>query len=230
MQTGGHILSDFNSAMEDFRQKMITIGSLTQQNLENAIRGLLDRNIELCNQVIADDEEVDQLEIIIDEEGVLLMSKYRLFAGDLRMVISSMKITNNLERISDHAVSIAKRSRKILRNSELPENRLVEPIYQLANNMLTKALTAYNDGSKEIALEVIRADDELDALHKSTHRKLTKCLEGECSNYKDYLNLVFICRWLERVGDLSVNIAEDVVFMETATDIRHGGELSDEEE
>lgn len=216
--------------MESFKQKMLTIGSFTQQNLENSIRGLLERNVELCNQVIADDEEVDQLEVVIDDAGVKLMSKYRLFAGDLRMVISSMKITNNLERISDHAVSIAKRGRKVLRNSELPENRLVEPLYQLANKMLGKALTAYNDGDMNLALEVIRMDDELDALHKSTNKKLTKCLEGECNNYKDYLNLVFICRWLERVGDLAVNIGEDVVFMETATDIRHGGELSGEEE
>lgn len=230
MQTGGHILTDFNTAMANFKQKMLTIGGLTQQNLESAIRGLLERNSELCNQVIADDEEIDQLEVIIDDAGVQLMSKYRLFAGDLRMVISSMKITNNLERISDHAVSIAKRSRKVLRNNELPESRLVEPLYQLANEMLGKALTAYNDGDKNLALEVIRKDDELDALHKSTNKKLTKCLEGVCSNYKDYLHLVFICRWLERVGDLAVNIAEDVVFMETATDIRHGGELSSEEE
>lgn len=225
MQTKGHILSELDNALEDLKQKMILIGSLTQQNLESSIKGLLDRDIQLCNKVIADDEEVDQLEIMIDDAGVTLMSKYRLFATDLRLVISSMKITNNLERISDHAVSIAKRSRKVLKNTELVETRLVEPVYQLANKMLTDSLAAYTRRDMDLAIKVIEADPELDALHKSTHKKLTKCLEGECTNYKDYLNLVFICRWLERVGDLSVNIAEDVVFMETATDIRHGGDM-----
>ncbi len=225
MQTGGHILSDFNAALKAFKDKTINIGCLAQQNLESSLQGLFDRNTELCNKVIADDEDVDQLEISIDEDGVMLMSKYRPFASDLRVVVASMKITNIIERISDHAVSIAKRSRKLIRTPELPEVALIEPIFLHANNMLTDALTAYSDGNQELAMKVIAADPELNKLHKKATKQLTKCLEGEAESHKAYLHLVFISRWLERVGDLSVNIAEDVVYMETATDIRHGGEL-----
>ncbi|MFT5882113.1 MAG: phosphate transport system protein [Crocinitomicaceae bacterium] len=225
MQTGGHILSDFNTALKAFREKTINIGCLAQQNLENSIQGLFERNTELCNKVIAEDEDVDQLEISIDEDGVMLMSRYRPFASDLRVVVASMKITNVIERISDHAVSIAKRSRKLIRTPELTEVSLIEPLYKHANNMLTDALTAYSDGNQELAMKVIGADPELNKLHKKATKQLTKCLEGEGVAYKSYLHLVFISRWLERVGDLSVNIAEDVVYMETATDIRHGGEL-----
>ena len=136
-----------------------------------------------------------------------------------------MKITNVIERISDHAVSIAKRSRKLIRSPELPEVSLIEPIFKHANSMLTDALTAYSDGNQDLALSVISADVELNKLHKKATKQLTKCLEGEAAAHKSYLHLVFISRWLERVGDLAVNIAEDVVYMETATDIRHGGEL-----
>ena len=225
MNTGGHILHDFNQALQSFKQKTVTIGRLAQHNLENSLQGLFERKLELCNKAIAEDDEVDQLEIEIDEAGVMLMSKYRPFASDLRIVIASMKITNVIERISDHAVSIAKRSRKLLRNSELPETILLEPIFKHANSMLTDALLAYNDGNQALALEVIQRDAALNELHKNATKRLTKCLEADEGKHKDYINLVFISRWLERVGDLSVNIAEDVIYMETATDIRHGGEL-----
>lgn len=224
MKTDGHILSEFNHALKSFRDMTISIGTLAQQNLEHALQGIFERKPELCNKVIADDEEVDQLEIAIDDTAVHLISKYHPFASDLRIVVASMKITNSLERISDHAVSIAKRGRKMLRNQELAETSLIEPVYLHAYHMLSDALAAYADGDITRAMEVIKRDEELDTLHKRTTKKLTKCLENEGSNYKDYVNLVFICRWLERVGDLAVNIAEDVVFMETATDIRHRGD------
>ncbi|MFC5050112.1 phosphate signaling complex protein PhoU [Rubritalea spongiae] len=228
MDTGGHILSDFNTALKEFKNKTVSIGCLAQQNLERSLQGLFERNATLCNDVIAEDEDVDQLEIEIDEAGMLLMSKYRPFASDLRIVVASMKITNNIERISDHAVSIAKRSRKIIRNPELPEVTLIEPIFQQANKMLTDALAAYADGDQELAATVLQANHVVGKLHKKATKQLTKCFEGDTGKHKDYLHLLFISRWLERVGDLAENIAEDVIFMTTATDIRHGGELPEE--
>lgn len=225
MNTGGHILTEFDEALQSLKSKTNTIGKLAQHNLELALTGLFQRKPELCNTAIAEDEEVDNLEIEIDEAGVTLMSKYRPFATDLRMILASMKITNVVERIADHAVSIAKRSRKLLRNPELAETVLIEPLYQLANQMVCDALIAYNDGNQELALQVIENDKQLNELHNNATKRLTKCLESGASGHKDYINLVFIARWLERVGDLACNIAEDVIFMETAADIRHGGEL-----
>lgn len=225
MNPEGHILSDFNEALQSFRQKTNTIGRLAQQNLELSLRGLFERNTEFCNTVIADDEEIDQLEKEIDEDGVTLMSKFRPFASDLRLIVASMKITNVVERIADHSVSIAKRSRKLLRHAELPETVLVDPLFKLANQMVCDALLAYNDGNQALALQVIEDDKKLNELHKNATKRLTKCLEADEGKHKDYINLVFITRWLERVGDLACNIAEDVIYMETAADIRHGGEV-----
>lgn len=225
MNPGGHILSEFDEALKSFKSKTNTIGRLSQQNLELALKGLFERKSELCNTVIAEDEEIDSLEVTIDEDGMTLMSKFRPFAGDLRLIIASMKITNVVERIGDHAVSIAKRTRKLLRNPELPETLLIEPIFILANQMVCDALLAYNDGNQELAMQVIEDDKKLNELHKNATKRLTKCLEADEGKHKDYINLVFIARWLERVGDLACNIAEDVIYMETATDIRHGGEL-----
>ena len=227
MDTTGHILTEFDTALESLREKTIEIGRHSQKNIISSINGLLQRNVELCNNVIADDEEVDQLEIQIDNEGVNIMAKFRPFATDLRMVLSSMKITHNLERVSDHAVSIAKRARKILRSPEISEISLVEPVYKHATDMLQVALISYIDSDIDKASEVIEMGQNLHSIYKQTSKQFVKKLEDESDNHKLYLNLVFITRWLERVGDLSVNIAEDVVYMLSAQDIRHGGELEE---
>ena len=227
MHTQGHILSEFDDALTQLKSSTIAIATLAQKNVENAFTGLTQRDQAVCNQVIADDEEVDQLEIQIDNDSLQVMAKFRPFASDLRLVVASMKITHNLERISDHAVSIAKRARKIIKHEELEETSFLEPAYKQALLMLNIAIHSYSEGSTEKALEVLSMDDDLNKFHKAATKAYTKKLEDPCDNYKTYLNLVFITRWIERIGDLSTNIAEDVIFMESAQDIRHGGELEE---
>jgi phosphate transport system protein len=225
METGGHILSSFDDALRELKETTIGMGAGTQRNLQNAMRGLLGRDKELCNQAIADDDDEDQLEIEIDRMGMELIIKFRPLAGDLRMVIASMKTSSHLERISDQAVSIAKRARKMLKHPEVKELAQIEGLYQVAAGMLSAALIAYADNNTKLALDVIKQETLLKKSHKVTSRSLSKKLELESAQYRDYLDLVFICRWLERVGNLATNIAEDVIFEETSTDIRHGGEL-----
>ncbi|MGB0992211.1 MAG: phosphate signaling complex protein PhoU [Akkermansiaceae bacterium] len=223
-----HILSTFDTALTNLKETTIAMGAGAQRNLNNAVRGLLERDKDLCSNAIADDDDEDRLEVEIDHLGMALITKYRPLASDLRMVIGSMKTAANLERISDQAVSIAKRSRKMLKNPEIPERLCVEGLYQIVAAMVSDAMAAYSDGDMEQALTVIEREKELRKAHKTTARKYAKTLEGETSHYRDYLDLVFICRWLERAGHLAINIAEDVIFEESSTDIRHGGELPDE--
>lgn len=228
MESGGHILSTFNEALQELKETTIAMGAGTQRNLSHAIRGLLERDKQLCNQAIADDDDEDRLEVEIDRMGMGLIIKFRPLAGDLRMVIISMKTASNLERISDQAVSIAKRARKMIKNEEVPEIARIEGLYQVASSMLSDATTAYSDGDSELALTVVEREKLLKKTHKGTSRFFSEKLEGETEHYRDYLDLVFVCRWLERVGNLATNIAEDVIFEETSTDIRHGGELPPE--
>lgn len=225
MNNGGHILSSFDDALKELKQKTVGMGTATQRNLQNAMRGLLERNKELCNQAIADDDDEDRLEIEIDRMGMDLIIKFRPLAGDLRMVISSMKTSSHLERISDQAVSIAKRARKMLKNPEVQELAHIEGLYKMSAMMLADALIAYTDNNTEVALKLIESEKPLKKIHKRTSRALAKKLEQESGQYRDYLDLIFVCRWLERVGNLAINIAEDVIFEETSTDVRHGGEI-----
>lgn len=221
----GHILSSFDDALRELKEKTIGMGSATQRNLQNAMRGLLERNKELCNQAIADDDDEDRLEIEIDHMGMSLIIKFRPLAGDLRMVLASMKTSSHLERISDQAVSIAKRARKMLKNPELQELAQIEGLYQISAGMLADALLAYTDNNTDLALAIIAREAELKRIRKINSRMISKKLESDTTQSRDYLDLLFICRWLERVGNLATNIAEDVIFEETSTDIRHGGEL-----
>ncbi len=221
----GHILSSFDEALRELKEKTIGMGSATQRNLQNAMRGLLERNKELCNQAIADDDDEDRLEIEIDHMGMSLIIKFRPLAGDLRMVLASMKTSSHLERISDQAVSIAKRARKMLKNPELQELPQMEGLYQVSARMLADALLAYTDNNTDLALAIIEREKELKKIRKTNSRMISKKLESDTTQSRDYLDLLFICRWLERVGNLATNIAEDVIFEETSTDIRHGGEL-----
>lgn len=225
MPTGDHILSTFNDAQRELKEATLTMGAGAQRNLGHAVQGLLQRNKELCNHAIADDEDEDRLEVEIDRMGMNLMIRFRPVASDLRMVIASMKTANNLERISDQAVSIAKRARKMIKNPELAEVPRVEGLYQVAATMLADAMTAYSDNNAALALDVVEREKTLKKTHKSVSRHFAKELETETGHYRDYLDLVFICRWLEHVGNLSINIAEDVIFEETSADIRHGGGL-----
>ena len=228
MQSGDHILSNFNTALQELRETTLIMAAGAQRNLQNTINGLLQRDKQLCNQAIADDEDEDQLEIQIDSLGLQIIVRFQPVATDLRMVIGAMKTATNLERISDQAVSIAKRSRKMLKNDKVPEVSRIEGLYQVAASMLADAITAYSDSDIDLALTVVENEKTLKKTHKTTSRFFSEKLETQTGHYRDYLDLVLICRWLDRVGNLATNIAEDVIFETTSADIRHGGELPPE--
>lgn len=228
MQSGEHILSNFNDALQELKDTTLTMAAGAQRNLHNTIQGLLQRDRQLCNQAIADDEDEDQLEMQIDNLGLKIIVRFQPVATDLRMVIGAMKTATNLERISDQAVSIAKRARKMLKNDEVPEVARIEVLYQVAARMLANSITAYADSDTELALKVIEEQKSLKKTHKKISHFFSEKLESDTGHYRDYLDLVFICRWLDRVGGLATNIAEDIVFEITSTDIRHGGELPPE--
>lgn len=221
-----HILGNFERALNKLNDDIARMGRKVEQSLEAAVRGLLRRDTDLCNQVLADDEEIDQLEIEIDKEGMQIIALYNPVATDLRRVVSAMKVSSNLERVGDQAVGIAKRARKLNKNAEVAETRLVEPIYDLAAALLHDAITGFNStGRIDEAIAIQTRDKEVDIAYKDTAKRLTKRMEENPEHIKDYLDLQFIIRFIERVGDHAKNIAQDTVYSESAKDIRHGGHL-----
>ena len=216
-----HTLSNFTTALDHLRGCVLMMSSLAQLNLQNAVKGLMERDDDWCNNSIADDEEIDILEMQVDREGIEVMSRYQPVATDLRDVISSIKIGANIERVADQAVNIARRARKINEHPEVPELHLLDPLVKLAFSMFNDAVRAFAERNAALAVELKSRDKELDRLNKELTDRLVNRMQDDSANLPTYLNLIFISRCLERVGDHSANIAEDIVFAVRAEDIRH---------
>jgi phosphate transport system protein len=226
--TSGHSLALFDSALRDLRNSVLTMSSIAQRNLETACRGLLERDSMLANLVIGEDDEVDELERVVDREAMEILLRFSPVAQDLRLVLGAMRIASNLERISDQAVGIARRVRKINKHPEVALGKLVEPVGILALDLLRDSMRAFAEGDVALAKEVILRDKELDRRHRALIKEFTRTMETDAANVRSLLHLTFVVRFLERIGDHAVNVAEDVVFISQGDDIRHGHDTSAE--
>jgi len=221
MPNGTHILGTFDHALDTLRNNVLMMASLAGRNLTNAAKGLFERDDELSNIVIADDEEIDALEIQIDREGVETLMRYQPVASDLRHVVTAMKSSVNIERIADQAVNIARRARKLSAQAELPLAHSLEPMFAIASGMFADAIKAYTDGDAALARGLKPRDKELDELNRQFAESCTERMAAEPQLIKGYLNLIFIARFVERIGDHATNLGEDVVFAIEAEEIRH---------
>jgi phosphate transport system protein len=216
-----HILGNFDEALASLRNNVLMMSSLTERSLDRAMKGLLERDDDLCANAIADDEEIDQLEKQIDKDGVDILLRFQPVASDLRRVVSAMKLSSNLERMADQGTTIARRARKLNQHPALPEVELIVPMYHHAMSMFKDSVDAYVREDVELGRAVVPRDDRLDELNRIASRKLIERMAQDPDQLRGYLNLIFVGRCLERVGDHATNIAEDAVYAAAAEDIRH---------
>jgi len=216
-----HILGTFDEALASLRNNVLMMAGLAERSVDRAIKGLLQRDDNLCATAIADDEEIDQLEKQIDKDGVDILLRFQPVASDLRRVVSAMKLSPNIERVGDQATSIARRARKLNRHPPLPEVALIVPIHAHAMSMFKDSIDAFVNEDVALARAVIPRDQDLDDMNREANRALIERMAQDPDQLRGYLNLIFISRCLERVGDHATNIAEDAVYMAAAEDIRH---------
>jgi phosphate transport system protein len=216
-----HILTTFDEALETLRNNVLIMSSLTARSLENALRGLRDRDDEPCLQAIADDEEIDQLEKQIDKEGMELLLRFQPVASDLRRVVSAMKLSPNLERIADESVSIARRARKLNKHPKLAEVELIAPLGAHAMQMYKDSVDAYMHENVEQGRMLKARDKALNLMNSDAARALLARVPHDSEQLRGYLNLVMIAGHLERIGAHATNIGEEAVYAAAADDIRH---------
>jgi phosphate transport system protein len=216
-----HISSNFDAALYDLRNDILMMSTLTDRMFQNAITALLYRNTGLCEQVEADDEEVDILEKQIDQEGVALLIRFHPVASDMREVVSAMKISGHLEQIADECVTIVRRTKKLNRQPALQEVALIERPRLLASSIFRDSIRAFADRDCELARTLKFKDRELDDAIDEVMERLSAraSLEGDAA--RSCLDLIFIARALERIGDNSTSIAEDSFWRDQGDDIRH---------
>ena len=216
-----HILGTFDEALASLRNNVLMMSGLTERSLERAMKGLFERNDNVCANAIADDEEIDQLEKQIDKDGVDILLRFQPVASDLRRVVSAMKLSSNLERMADQATTIARRARKLNQHPSLAEVELVRPMYEHAMSMFKDGVDAFAREDVDLGRAVVPRDQGLDELNHAASRKLIERMAQDPEQLRGYLNLIFVGRCLERVGDHATNIAEDAVYAAAAEDIRH---------
>ena len=216
-----HIFREYDQTLRQFQEMILKMATLTRQNLEHAMKALLTADTDLAHAVIAADNDVDDLERRVDQMGMEALLRFHPVASDLRMIIASMKISTSLERISDHAVGIAKRARKLNLLPPQAEAQWLEPLYADAYSLLRDAMDSYTQHDPDLGESLYAKDREIDRLHKQVTRAYSAKLEAHEGPAEAWLHLIFVSRSLERIGDLSVNIGEETVFLESAKDIRH---------
>jgi phosphate transport system protein len=216
-----HILGTFDEALAALRNNVLMMAGLTERSLERAMKGLVNRDDNISATAIADDEEIDQLEKQIDKDGVDILLRFQPVASDLRRVVAAMKLSSNLERMADMATTIARRARKLNQHPPLAEVELIRPMYDHAMSMFKDSVDAFAREDVDLARGVVPRDQKLDDLNRMASHKLVDRMAQDPDQLRGYLNLIFVGRCLERVGDHATNIAEDAVYAAAAEDIRH---------
>jgi len=215
----------FENELVGLKEKLLTMASHAEGSVTKAINALTERDDELARRVMADDVIVDQLEIEIDELAILLLSKAPL-ATDLRMITVAMKISHDLERVSDEATTIARRSLELSLEPQLKPYIDIPRMAGMALEMLKDALDAFVNRDTTKARAIVPRDKEVDLLNKQLHRELSSYMVERPSTISRCLNLMVVSKSLERVADHATNIAEEVVYLYEARDIRHSGQTN----
>ena len=217
----------FDERLDDLKERIHVLSHEIEEMVERAV-GLVigDASGVTVEDVVEDDHAVDEAEVAIEEAGIELLALHQPMARDLRVIVTILKINNDLERIGDHAVNIAQAARRLseLRNP-VPRPPELEEMSRQARSMLRDALDAFVQQNAEEARAVCARDDQVDRLQESLFRvMLTHMTEH---NISGCLQVILIGRNLERIADLATNIGEDVVFMVRGTTIRHRGGQED---
>jgi phosphate transport system protein len=211
----------FEEEMIDLKKRISEMASLVEEMIGKSIKGLQDRNMIIAKDVINSDDEVNNMEVEIDNLCIKILALYHPEAEDLRVVTMIMKINNDLERIGDHAVNIAKMSIPL---SEQPPIKPLMDIPRMADKaieMLKESLDSFMKLDSEMAIQVCIKDDEVDALEPQIVRELITYVMSDSQLMDRALRLIFIARHLERVADLATNIAEDAFYIATGEVLKH---------
>ncbi len=215
------VVRHFQEELEQLKRRLLEMGGLAEEHVRLAVKGLVDRDHELIDRVLLGDEPLNALHIELDNRSFTLLALYQPMAADLRTIVAALKINTDLERVGDLAVNIAEAARRY--TSHPPVKRLIDipRMASIAQTMLRDALDAFVRRDVDLAQQVLNEDDKLDALKTQIFRELLTYMLQDPSTIEPSLDLILISRHLERIGDHATNVAEDVIFMVLAKDVRH---------
>ena len=219
-----HISQQFNSELEDLRNSLLAMGGLVEQQVSEAVEALVDADSERAAAVRKKDDDVNFMEVSIDQECSRILARRQPAASDLRLVMSCIKIATDLERIGDEASKIARFGIQLSEQGESPKGYIeTRHIGNHVRQMVRDALDAFARYDANQALAVAKEDKSVDREYKSAMRELVTYMMEDPRSISRVLNIMWVLRALERVGDHARNIAEYVIYLVKGTDVRHIG-------
>jgi phosphate transport system protein len=216
-----NVIRHFQEELEQLKTRLLEMGGLAEDRVRAAVDGLVRRDADVVARVLDGDGPINQLHIEIDKRCFKLLALHQPMAVDLRAIVSAVKINTDLERVGDLAVNISEAVRRYMRNPPVKELIDIPRMAAIAQSMLRDALDAYVRRDTALAQAVLNEDDALDSLKTQVFRELLTYMLQDPSTIEPALDLILISRHLERIGDHATNVAEDVIFMVLAKDVRH---------
>ncbi|MGA2196032.1 MAG: phosphate signaling complex protein PhoU [Bryobacteraceae bacterium] len=214
----------FSVELEELNHKLLEMGGMVESAIHRSVRSLVDQDRELAEQVIRDEPLINRMEMQIDGLATRLLALNQPVARDLRFLTSALKINTDLERIGDLAQHIAERSLSLMHHPLVKPMTDIPKMASLVQSMLLKCLDAFVNGDTDMARSVLLSDDEVDNLRDAVYAELLATMQRDPGVVPAAVDLIFVARNLERIGDHATNIAEDVVFLVKGIDVRHHAE------
>lgn len=216
----------FDQEFGSLKKQILEMGAAVEKAVECAIRGLIERNEDAFRQVHIYESRINQFHMSIDEACMKVLARQSPMASDLRLVLGCIKINSDLERMGDQAVNISHCGVRYL--SELPLKPLVDlpKMAEEVKRMVREALDAFVRQDQDLAKAVVVHDDVVDRYKNTIFRELIEIMKSKPETVERAMDLILISRNLERIGDHATNIAEDVIFVASGVDIRHGAQKS----
>jgi phosphate transport system protein len=211
----------FREELEALQGRLLEMGGLAEERVRAALYGLVTRDPAVINKVLSGDEPINQLHIEVDNRCFRLLALHQPMATDLRAIVAAVKINTDLERVGDLAVNIAEAAKRYIGHAPVKQLIDIPQMGDIAQAMLRDSLDAFVRRDTELAHKVLSEDDRLDSLKTQVFRDLLTHMLRNQSTVEPSLDLILISRHLERIGDHATNIAEDVIFMVSALDVRH---------
>ena len=222
LNLGHHISQQFNEELEDVRNKVLQMGGIVEEQLEQAVRSLVTGDTELAEAVVGNDYRVNVSEVDIDEECTRIVARRQPAASDLRLVMAVIKTITDLERIGDEAKRIARMAQDQLAGSMTEDVRHeMEHMGDLVRVMLRTVLDAFARIDIDTAVKVVEADTKVDNKYVSITRQLVTYMAQDPKMIPEILNVLWAARALERIGDRCENIAEYIFYLVKGRDLRH---------
>ncbi len=203
------------------KDQLLALTALVEENVQLSVKALAERDVALAERLIKADEEVNRLEVDLEEECLKILALHQPVANDLRLIVAVLKINNNLERIADQAVNISQRVLAVAQTPNIPSPLNLDDMAEKVVAMLEKALDALINADLKLARVVLNLDDEVDNLHETNYRLFKEHVRRKPETIDTVLNYLTVSRYLERVADLSTNIAEDVIYLNEGKIVRH---------